>query len=122
MEAPDRRGPFVVPISQFVVDWNWCDRPARLIHDPPVYEGSDPLLLPSIAAVVHALADRDSIRLPDWVLEYRAPEDVILFGGHMDTPLGGWVRQHAPSACAYHRVWFDASLLDKGTNRQWRGR
>ena len=120
MEVPDRRGPFVVPISQFIMDWNWLDHPARLIQDPPVYEGGDPLLLPSIAAVVHALSDRDGVHLPDWVLKHRAPEDVMLFGGHMDTPLGGWVRRHAPTACEYHRVWFDVYLLDKGTDREWR--
>ena len=119
MEVPDIRGPFSVPLSQFVMDWNWSDRPADLIHEEPVYKGHNQLLLPSIAAVAHALADRDGVALPGWVSKHRAPEDVLLFGGNMYSLLGEWITKHAPPACEYHRVWFDAYLLDKGTPRQW---
>ena len=119
MEVPDIRGPFSVPLSQFVMDWNWSDHPAGLILETPVYEGGNQLLLPSIAVVAHALADRDGVALPGWVSKHRAPEDVLLFGGNIHSPLGEWIRNHAPPACEYHRVWFDAYLLDKGTPCQW---
>lgn len=109
----------MVPIGQFVVDWNWSDNPAGLIREAPVYNGGDPAVLPAISAVVHALADRDGVHLPGWVTEHRATEDMLLFGGRTNSKFGELVKTLAPPTCAYYRVWFEAHLLDKGTPRQW---
>ena len=56
--------PYRFPLLQFIVDWNLSDDPAGLIADPPVYEGDDPVLLPAIAVVVCALADRAGVPIP----------------------------------------------------------
>lgn len=59
MSVPDPRGPYRAPLLQFIGDWNVARDRAALVSDAPVYDGDDPLLLPTIAVVVHALADRD---------------------------------------------------------------
>ena len=86
MVVDDPRGPYRFPLLQFIADWNRADDPASLIAEPPQYEGDDPVLLAAITVVVHGLADRAQIPLPDWVLCHRAPGDVMLFAGPFDTP------------------------------------
>ena len=121
MEVDCRRGAFRVPLAQFIMDWNHSDKPAALIEKAPVYTGRNNLILPAIAVVVHALCARDDVKLPDWVLEHRATDDVMLFGGDIDSNLGRLIRRSSPPACRYHRVWFDSQLSDKGISRQWSG-
>ncbi len=77
------------------------------------------MLLPAISAVVHCLADRDGVTVPDWVLSHRADTDVIPFDVPFDRPCGGWVRKPAAASCAVHRVWFHLRVLDKGTPDWW---
>ncbi|MDE0439320.1 MAG: hypothetical protein OXJ36_13150 [bacterium] len=115
MTVPDPRGPYRGPVLQFIADWNRSEDRAALIAEAPVYEGDDPVLLPAIAVVVHALADRAGVLLPDWVLQHRAPADVSLFGWRFDGEYGQLVRRRSPAACVYHRVWFHPRTLDKGT-------
>ena len=119
MEVDCRRGPFRVPLAQFIMDWNHSDKPAVLIERAPVYTGGNDLILPAIATVVHALCARDGVELPDWVLEHRATDDVMLFGGNVDSNLGKLIRMSSPPACRYHRVWFDSQLLNRGISCQW---
>lgn len=118
MSAPCVRGPFRVPLAQFVMDWNRSTDRGGLIADAPVH-ADDGNVLPAIAVVVHALAVRDRERVPDWVHDHRAEGDVALFGHALDTPFGRWVRDNAPRECTYHKVFFHAGFLDKGTDRQW---
>ena len=73
MEVDDPRGPYRFPLLQFIADWNVSDDKARLIADPPAYDGNDPILRPAIAVVVHALSDRAGVPIPDWVFDHRAP-------------------------------------------------
>ena len=119
MEVDDPRGPYRFPLLQFIVDWNLSDDPAGLIADPPVYEGDDPVLLPAISVVVHALADRAGVPIPEWVLDHRAPQDVMLFRYRFDGSYARWVRQRSLDLCSYHRVWFHPRTLDKGTPDWW---
>ena len=119
MTVPDRRGSYRAPLLQFIWDWNVAEDRAALIAEAPVYEGDDPLLLPAVAVVVHALADRDGVPLPGWVLDHRAPNDVLLFGWRFDGAYGRRVRRRAPAVCAHHRVWIHPRMLDKGTPDWW---
>ena len=119
MTVPDPRGPYRAPLLQFIADWNRADDRAALIAEAPVYAGEDPVLLPAVAVVVHALADRAGVPLPEWVLQHRAPEDVMLFGWRFDGDYGRFVRRRAAAACDYHRVWFHPRTLDKGTPDWW---
>ena len=119
MAVSDPRGAYRVPVLQFVADWNRSapeDR-VRLIAEPPVYRGSDELLLPTIAAFVHALAVRDGVPVPNWVMEHRAPRDYIFGGWNPEGRMAQMVKADAVSVCAYHRVWFEPQMLWKGTDR-----
>lgn len=115
----DPRGAYRFPVLQFISDWNTSQDRSAMIRFPPVYEGDDALLLPTIAAVVHALAVRDGVLVPDWVLTHRAPHDTAPFWDTSD----GWYRRRlltrAPDTCAYHGIWFHPRLLDKGTPDWW---
>lgn len=124
LAVSDRRGR-MVPLVQFAKDWahtgSWAARDA-MIRQPPrphrrlltIYR-SRKTDLPRIAAIVHAICDRDGHPVPHWVLSHRSRTDVALSGPR---PLGSsdWdahLRSVAPQACAYHRVWFDpASIAD----------
>ena len=112
--APNR-----APLLQFVADWNVSSDRAAMTRAAPIYEGDDPLLLPAIAALVHALAARDDVGVPEWVMEHRHPIDIPLFEDTDDGWYGHWLRRRAPATCAYHRVWFHHRLLDKGTPAWW---
>lgn len=90
------------------------DKP-DLVAEAPVYAGDDPNLLPAIAVVVHALADRGGVRVPEWVAGHRAPTDVMLFGYAFDGPYSRWVRMRSPAVCDHHRVWFHPRMLDNVT-------
>lgn len=119
MVVDDPRGPYRFPLLQFIVDWNLSDDPAGLIADPPVYEGDDPVLLAAIAVVVHALADRAGVPIPEWVFDHRAPSDAMLFGYRFEGRYACWVRERSLDLCAFHRVWFHPRTLDKGTPDWW---
>lgn len=105
-------------LVQFVADWNRSEHPALLVADPPVYEGKDWRLLPTVAAVVHALVDRAGLSVPEWVWEHKAPRDWVVFcrpGSYF------WSRdlEKSPATCVHHRVFFHSRLLDKGTPDWW---
>ena len=119
MEEFCLRGPFRVPLAQFIMDWNHSENPVFLIENEPVYTGPNDLILPAISVIVHSLCARDGIKIPDWVLKHKSTNDLMLFGVDFDSKLGQLIRKDAPPACKYHRVWFESQLLDKGTARQW---
>ena len=119
MSVSDPRGSYRAPLLQFIWDWNVADDRPALIVDAPVYDGDDPVLMPAVSVIVHALADRDGIPLPEWVLGHRAPADVMLFGWAWNGPYARWVRRRSPAVCAHHRVWFHPRTLDKGTPDWW---
>ena len=87
MSVPDPRGPYRVPLLQFIWDWNVASDKAALVREAPLYDGDDPNLLPSIGVVVHALADRDEVPVPDWVAGHRAPADASLRSGGAAEPI-----------------------------------
>ena len=111
--------PYRAPLLQFIWDWNVASDKTALIAERPVHDGDDKELLPSIAVVVHALADRDGVPVPDWVTRHRAPTDVMMFGWEFDGRYAQWVRRRSPAICAHHRVWFHPRMLDKGTPDWW---
>ena len=106
-------------LIQFVSDWNHSDDPVSMVCGPPVYQGTDWRLLPTVASVVHALVDRDGLPVPDWVWEHQARQDWVVF---CDPPGSSfWKRdlEHAPATCVHHRVYFHSRMLDKGTLDWW---
>jgi len=106
-------------LAEFVTGWNRSDDPALLIADRPLYEGEDWRLLPTIASIVHALADRKDVEIPGWVWGHIAHRDWVVFG---DPPQSYfWTRalEKAPRTCRHHRVYFHPRLLDRGTPDWW---
>ena len=100
------------PLIQFVMDWRWRTKDRmNMVADPPPPD-TDEVTAAKIAAVVHALCDRDGFKIPAWVGEHRLTHDVALFDVRMDSPYGQWVRQQAPAVCAQHRVYFEADMLN----------
>ena len=102
----------IIDRSHFVMDWRWRTKDRmNMVADPPPPD-TDEVIAAKIAAVVHALCDRDGFKIPAWVGEHRLTHDVALFDVRMNSPYGQWVRQQAPAACAQHRVYFEADMLN----------
>ena len=99
-----------VPLAALVREWEWwpSERDA-IIADEPQGAADD---VCRIAAVVHALCDRDRVPVPDWVWQHRWPEP-IAWARELPTSGPSWRRtiEQAPGTCAYHNVWFSEELI-----------
>ncbi len=71
--------------------------------------------LARIAAVVHALCDRDGVDVPGWVWKHRSARPIGLIPLDLESLYAREVLTDAPEACAYHRVWFDQSTIENIT-------
>ena len=111
MDAPGR-GAGHLPIMQFIKDWNnQPESRARMLADA-LPAGTDTGTAAKIAAVVHALCERDAHPLPGWIDAAVASEDVALVGAvDLATPYGQDVRAGAPAPCRHHRVYFSTKTL-----------
>ena len=70
-------------------------------------------MLPRIAAVAHALCDRDEVKVPNWVWRHRSRRHIMMGGQRAtNTPWTRLVQAEAPTACSYHRVWFDPASIE----------
>lgn len=107
-----------VPLTFFAREWAaWPGERVGMICEAP--HGRDENDLCRIAAVVHALCDRDSVAVPDWVWRHQSEVD-LAWGRHcvMDGFIWEQTMADAPSACAYHRVWFDRQFIGDGPSRR----
>ena len=77
--------------------------------------------LARIAAVVHALCDRDEVDIPDWVWKHRSRRPIgVPVSLDPTTQWGRTIVADAPDACTYHRVWFDHSMIENITVHGYR--
>lgn len=106
-----------VPLTLLVKEWD--DFPSEresMINEAPSGEDADDLC--RIAAVVHALCERDSLSIPDWVWEHRSEVPIawdrrcIMQGVVWDQTI-----ENAPPACGYHNVWFDYQFISSARQR-----
>lgn len=100
-----------VPLTLFVKDWeHWPDSRGEMVADPPAGGDADDLC--RIAAVVHALCERDCHPVPEWVHPHRSDRP-LAWGRNFPTSGGFWDRMvaNAPPACQYHNVWFDYQFI-----------
>ena len=112
MAEPDTRGQYR-PLIQFAMHWNRLpEHRTEMLDGPPPKDGS-PFHLAAIASVVHALATRDGLEVPDWVHHHRADPPRTLSGIPTSTEYGRIVEQSAPSTCAQHGVYFDPEILNR---------
>jgi hypothetical protein len=111
-DVPDSRRPEVA-LVQFVKDWNRSDTTARQdLVAPPGLAGTERAVA-VVAAVAHALLDRDGGAVPAWVSEARASEDITTCGAPVSSPFGRRIVDRAPATCAQHRVYFSGELLER---------
>ena len=69
--------------------------------------------LARIAAVVHALCDRDGHPVPEWVWEHRSSKPIYIDSRPVeDGAYDRHIRRIAPGACSYHNVWFDPPSIE----------
>ncbi len=100
-------------LAQFVKDWNRSAGPARRGLLAPPGPGGSARALAAVAAVAHALLDRDGGAVPAWVAAARASEDITTCGAAVTSPFGRRIVEKSPPKCAQHRVYFDGALLDR---------
>ena len=105
------RGAGYGPLVQFIKDWNNCPESRELMLAGGLPEDTDAVSAAKIAAVVHALCQRDDHPLPAWVLSARSPVEVALVPiVDLESPYGQRLRSDAPGVCHCHRVYF--SVVD----------
>lgn len=120
MTSDDGRGQ-VVDLRQFVKDWahETPEGRARMVAAAPrrfrwyhrfnARRGD----LARIAAVAHALCDRDRVEVPSWVWRHRSRRHIMMGGQRAtNTAWTRLVQVEAPAACAYHRVWFGPASIE----------
>ncbi len=113
----------LVDLREFVKRWACFpqQRPLMIAQAPRRHRWHDRLTsrrhdLVRISAVVHALCDRDGVAVPGWVYKHRSRRPIGL-AASLD-PTTEWARialADAPSACAYHDVWFDQAMIENIT-------
>ena len=109
MAEPGGRGAHYWPVIQLIKDWNNQPDARERMLAGGLPAGTDATTAAKIAAVVHALCERDGHTLPAWVTQARAPVEVALVPEvDLDSPFGQRVRMAAPAVCEYHRVYFAA--------------
>ena len=105
------RGAGYGPLVQFIKDWNNCPESREFMLAGGLPESTDAVSAAKIAAVVHALCQRDGHPLPAWVLSARSPVEVALVPVvDLESPFGQRLRSDAPGVCHFHRVYF--SVVD----------
>ena len=111
MAIPGGRGAGYWPLVRFIKDWNNQPESRALMLAGGLPEGADAAAAAKIAAVVHALCQRDGHPLPQWVLSARSPTEVAMVPDvDLESPYGQRLRRDAPGVCHYHRVYF--SVVD----------
>ena len=109
MAVPGGRGAGYWPVIQLIKDWNNQPESRESMLASGLPEGTDATAAAKIAAVVHALCQRDGHPLPEWVRSARSPVDVALVPEvDLDSPYGHRLRRNAPGVCRHHRVYFSA--------------
>ena len=111
MAVPGGRGAGYWPVVQLIKDWNNQPESRAPMLAGGLPEGTDATVAAKIAAVVHALCQRDGHPPPKWVASARSPVDVALVPDvDLESPYGRRLRRDAPGVCHHHRVYF--SVVD----------
>ena len=102
-----------LPLVQYIQDWN--DFPEKR---EAFLKGEIPHWCPqnhaaAIAAVVHALCDRDGHNLPRCLVGLKAEQDLTISLYPINSPFRRKLKHNSPAACFEHRVFFESQLLGK---------
>ncbi len=102
---------WAVPLGALVREWEWWPHErAVIVADEPCRGGRRRLC--RIVAVVHALCDRDGVPVPVRVWDHRWHEPIAWTGElAAEGPLWERMVAHAPTACAWHNIWFGVDFI-----------
>ena len=103
----------LVPLTQFIMDWNQNDHEARMemVAAAPDTD-CDEFYRVATATVAHALCDRDGVPVPQWIPHCVLDEDSIVVPSV--SPSGRYGRlivENAPLICRIHRLYFESAWL-----------
>ena len=103
----------LVPLTQFIMDWNQNDDEARLKMVATAPDSNcDEFYRVAAATVAHALFDRDGVTVPPWITQCALPEDRIVISDVSPSGrYGQLVRENAPPICRAHRLYFESDWL-----------
>ena len=97
MSEPGGRGAGHWPLDQLIKDWNNQPESRDLMLVGGLPEGTDHTTAAKIAAVVHALCERDGHPVPAWVQSARCPVEVALVPNvDLRSPFGRQIRRTVP--------------------------
>ena len=103
----------MTPYTQFIMDWNYYtgNRRREKILQEDISDICPTEILPYISSVVHGLCERDGLICPDYMLEAKSEEEMLLAGYPVDSPFCYKVRDEAPDVCWQHNVFYEESYL-----------
>ncbi len=104
----------LVPLTQFIMDWNRNDHEARIemVAAAPDTD-CDEFFRVATATVAHALCDRDGVPVPQWIPQCILDEDRIVVPNVLPNGrYGRLIRENAPPICRIHRLYFESGWLD----------
>lgn len=103
------------PFKQFCMDWNYYTEDSRRknILKEDIRGVCPAATLPAIASVVHGLCERDGLSdfLPEYLLESKAEEELVLPKIPINHPWLRKLRDAAPDVCWQHNVFYEEEML-----------
>ena len=102
-----------LPLLQFIMDWNHFPEDRQMMLSGSLPDDCPADHAAAIAAVIHALCDRDGYDFPKCLEGIKAKGDITISLSPVNTPYTRKVRDRAPAICFEHRVFFDEDMLNK---------
>ena len=102
-----------LPLLQYIMDWNHFPEDRKMMLSGYLPDDCPTDHAAAIAAVIHALCDRDGYILPECLEGIEAEGDITISLSPVNTPYTRKVRDRAPVICFEHRVFFDEDILNK---------
>lgn len=102
-----------LPLLQFIMDWNHFPEDRKMMLSGSLPDDCPTDHAAAIAAVIHALCDRDGYDFPKCLNGIKAKDDITISLSPVNTPYTRKVRDRAPAICFEHRVFFDEDMLNK---------
>lgn len=102
-----------LPLLQYIMDWNHFPEDRKMMLSGSLPDDCPTDHAAAIAAVIHALCDRDGYDFPKCLEGIKAKDDITISLSPVNTPYTRKVRDRAPTICFEHRVFFDEDMLNK---------
>lgn len=100
-------------LLQFIMDWNSRPEARDYMLEEDIPEDCPRDWAAAIAAVVHALCERDNHPFPVSLKGIAAEQDILITLDPIDSPYTRQVRSQACEVCWEHKVFFTAETLEK---------